>query len=144
VVPPSLVQRVQVFNFFTLDELGFGILWIEGIDRLKQPGGGLDLKKPGLSELSQANLQRWVETEEAHGFPRLNAHRTVSIWSALDAVVEDIFVLRLRLDPELLLHENSERRKSRWLTFSGSMKMDDCDFWLVKYRTCDRDQRLLH
>jgi hypothetical protein len=51
----------------------------------------------------------WAKREREFGFPVLHAHATVALWGAVEVLVEDVCIARLKRKPELLESEELGR-----------------------------------
>jgi hypothetical protein len=112
-VPDELRARFARFGVFILDELGFGILWDEGLAALVgEDEDGIDLSGTRLNEAARQNLSDWALREMAKGSPKKSAHSSASYWSAVEALVEDVFVIQVQRNPAYLDGELGKTRLS--------------------------------
>jgi hypothetical protein len=112
-VPEELRLRFERFDRYIVDELGFGILWREGLKALaSQDGDALDLSGTELNDAARENLSNWAIGEIEAGFPRQSAHGAVSYWGAVEALVEDVFVIRIQQNRAYLDGELGKTRLS--------------------------------
>lgn len=124
-IPDEIRDRLREFDVFTSDELGVVVIWVEGVKAIAAQGENA-LAETDLDVEAKLRLGHWLVKQGQLGHPRLMGGIALSFWIATEALVEDLFVLRLQLEKSLLEEDRLAKIK----------------FSLAEVRALSEDERL--